>query len=80
MHFGTATDRSWPISDRLLTLNRSFRSKLPKLKVTVWPMPANGQRRPQSDGHERRLSGDCIGVVAAKPSVRTNGGPSNSFY
>jgi hypothetical protein len=40
------TGRKWPFSDRLFALNRPFRSKLPNLTVPVWPMPANGQRRP----------------------------------
>ena len=45
-HLGNVTGDFWPISDRLFARNRSFRSKLSNLTVTVWPMPANEQKRP----------------------------------
>src|SRR6202162_998296 len=49
--------RSWPPAVRLFALNRSFRSTLPNLTVTVEPLSANGSSRPGADDREGRLSG-----------------------
>src|SRR5271167_3986462 len=47
--------RSWPISDRLCALDRSFRSKLSNLTVTVLRVTANGQNRPEAVRGQRPL-------------------------